>query len=70
LYIFLKVLSLAGSNDVIRGFATNTAKYQPLGTLTSTGLLHPSPIFFVVLCFHLLFTIQNLMLIYQLTHAI
>jgi cellulose 1,4-beta-cellobiosidase len=34
--IYQKVLSLAGGPDIIRGFATNTANYQPLGTLTST----------------------------------
>jgi len=35
--IFLKVLSAAGGVDKIRGFATNTANYQPLGSLTSTA---------------------------------
>jgi cellulose 1,4-beta-cellobiosidase len=35
--IFQKVLSLAGGNDVIRGFATNTANYQPLGSMSSTA---------------------------------
>lgn len=34
--IFQKVLSLAGGADLIRGFATNTANYQPLGSLSST----------------------------------
>jgi len=34
--IYLKVLNLAGGVDLIRGFATNTANYQPLGSLTST----------------------------------
>jgi cellulose 1,4-beta-cellobiosidase len=34
--IYQKVLSLAGGPDSIRGFATNTANYQPLGSLTST----------------------------------
>jgi cellulose 1,4-beta-cellobiosidase len=34
--IFLKVLNLAGGPDLIRGFATNTANYQPLGSVTST----------------------------------
>jgi len=29
-------LYLAGGNDLIRGFATNTANYQPLGSNTST----------------------------------
>lgn len=35
--IFQKVLSLAGGENVIRGFATNTANYQPLGSMTSTA---------------------------------
>jgi len=35
--IYLKVLNLAGGPGVIRGFATNTANYQPLGSLTSTA---------------------------------
>jgi cellulose 1,4-beta-cellobiosidase len=35
--IFLKVLTAAGGVDKIRGFATNTANYQPLGSLTSTA---------------------------------
>jgi len=34
--IFAHVLSLAGGADLIRGFATNTANYQPLGDLSST----------------------------------
>eukprot|EP00026_Physarum_polycephalum_P009634 Phypoly_transcript_09763.p1 GENE.Phypoly_transcript_09763~~Phypoly_transcript_09763.p1 ORF type:complete len:387 (+),score=53.97 Phypoly_transcript_09763:125-1285(+) len=34
--IFQKVLAMAGGPDIIRGFATNTANYQPLGSLTST----------------------------------
>jgi len=35
--IYLQVLNLAGGTDLIRGFATNTANYQPLGSLTSTA---------------------------------
>jgi len=35
--IFLQVLNLAGGPNLIRGFATNTANYQPLGSLTSTN---------------------------------
>jgi cellulose 1,4-beta-cellobiosidase len=35
--IFKKVLTAAGGVDKIRGFATNTANYQPLGSLTSTA---------------------------------
>lgn len=37
--IYLKVLNLAGGPNLIRGFATNTANYQPLGSLTSTGII-------------------------------
>jgi cellulose 1,4-beta-cellobiosidase len=35
--IYLKVLTLAGGPSTIRGFATNTANYQPLGSTTSTA---------------------------------
>jgi cellulose 1,4-beta-cellobiosidase len=35
--IFLKVLNLAGGVDKIRGFATNTANYQGLGSMSSTA---------------------------------
>jgi len=35
--IFLEVLTNAGGINLIRGFATNTANYQPLGSLTSTA---------------------------------
>jgi len=34
--IFQKVLNQAGGSAKIRGFATNVANYQPLGSLTST----------------------------------
>jgi cellulose 1,4-beta-cellobiosidase len=34
--IFNEVLTAAGGANLIRGFATNTANYQPLGTTTST----------------------------------
>eukprot|EP01111_Echinosteliopsis_oligospora_P000464 TRINITY_DN104_c0_g1_i3.p1 TRINITY_DN104_c0_g1~~TRINITY_DN104_c0_g1_i3.p1 ORF type:complete len:604 (-),score=182.93 TRINITY_DN104_c0_g1_i3:72-1775(-) len=34
--VVASVLSAAGGNNLIRGFATNVANYQPLGTLTST----------------------------------
>lgn len=34
--IFSEVLQSAGGNKVIRGFATNTANYQPLGSMTNT----------------------------------
>lgn len=35
--IFSKVLTMAGGPQLIRGFATNTANYQPLGTVNSTA---------------------------------
>jgi len=35
--IYLQVLNLAGGPNLIRGFATNTANYQPLGSLSSTA---------------------------------
>jgi len=35
--IYGTVLNLAGGQQLIRGFATNTANYQPLGSLTSTA---------------------------------
>jgi len=35
--IFQKVLSQAGGQDKIRGFATNVANYQPLGSTSSTA---------------------------------
>jgi len=35
--VFSKVLSMAGGVDKIRGFATNTANYQPLGSISSTA---------------------------------
>lgn len=35
--IFKDVLAQAGGNEVIRGFVTNTANYQPLGSTTSTA---------------------------------
>jgi len=35
--VFSKVLTMAGGVDKIRGFATNTANYQPLGSLSSTA---------------------------------
>jgi cellulose 1,4-beta-cellobiosidase len=35
--IFQKVLNMAGGVDKIRGFATNTANYQGLGSLSSTA---------------------------------
>jgi cellulose 1,4-beta-cellobiosidase len=35
--IFQEVLNNAGGASVIRGFATNTANYQPLGSSTSTS---------------------------------
>eukprot|EP01113_Clastostelium_recurvatum_P012258 TRINITY_DN1634_c0_g1_i1.p1 TRINITY_DN1634_c0_g1~~TRINITY_DN1634_c0_g1_i1.p1 ORF type:complete len:418 (-),score=107.59 TRINITY_DN1634_c0_g1_i1:61-1221(-) len=35
--IFSEVLQLAGGAQLVRGFATNTANYQPLGSLTSTA---------------------------------
>jgi len=35
--IYLQVLNLAGGTNLIRGFATNTANYQPLGSLSSTA---------------------------------
>jgi cellulose 1,4-beta-cellobiosidase len=34
--IFKEVLDNAGGNGAIRGFVTNTANYQPLGSMTST----------------------------------
>jgi cellulose 1,4-beta-cellobiosidase len=34
--IFTNVLGMAGGVNLIRGFATNTANYQPLGSLSST----------------------------------
>jgi len=35
--IFSEVLNLAGGPNLIRGFATNTANYQPLGSLSSSA---------------------------------
>jgi len=35
--VFQKVLNLAGGPDIIRGFSTNTANYQPLGSMSSTA---------------------------------
>lgn len=35
--IYQKVLSMAGGTDKIRGFATNVANYQPLGSVSSTA---------------------------------
>jgi cellulose 1,4-beta-cellobiosidase len=35
--IVSKVLQNAGGNNVVRGFASNTANYQPLGSLSSTA---------------------------------
>jgi cellulose 1,4-beta-cellobiosidase len=35
--IYLQVLNLAGGSGLVRGFATNTANYQPLGSLSSTA---------------------------------
>jgi cellulose 1,4-beta-cellobiosidase len=35
--IFQQVLNQAGGADKIRGFATNTANYQPLGSISSTA---------------------------------
>jgi cellulose 1,4-beta-cellobiosidase len=35
--IFSQVLNAAGGANLIRGFATNTANYQPLGSTTSTA---------------------------------
>lgn len=35
--IFSEVLGLAGGQDKIRGFATNTANYQALGSMSSTA---------------------------------
>jgi len=34
--IFSQVLNLAGGQNTIRGFATNTANYQPLGSISDT----------------------------------
>jgi len=34
---FKQVLTLAGGTQLIRGFATNTANYQPLGSMSSTA---------------------------------
>jgi len=35
--IFKEVLNLAGGPNLIRGFATNTANYQPLGSISSSA---------------------------------
>jgi cellulose 1,4-beta-cellobiosidase len=35
--VFSKVLSMAGGADKIRGFATNTANYQPLGSMSDSS---------------------------------
>jgi len=35
--VFQEVLSMAGGPNKIRGFATNTANYQPLGSISSTN---------------------------------
>ena len=35
--VFSEVLKNAGGNQVLRGFATNTANYQPLGSMSSSA---------------------------------
>jgi len=35
--VFKQVLGMAGGPDLVRGFATNTANYQPLGSLSDTA---------------------------------
>jgi cellulose 1,4-beta-cellobiosidase len=36
-YLYSQILALAGGASKIRGFATNVANYQPLGSMTETG---------------------------------
>lgn len=51
--LYSEVLALAGGPNKIRGFATNVANYQPLGSMTDTGMVYPRSYTLLILCRHI-----------------